>query len=147
VDGLAEVPDSAPREEGAPVREDAIHEIERRGEASGTESSGGLLGATRALLSGSGDQRRIRTGRRGLKVESWWFGKASHERSRVVEGKRLEFAEVVGIRARTAGKEIHAHHSFSNGPKPVAFGKPRLCKVGTGHHDSRLPVAFNGTVL
>jgi hypothetical protein len=122
VDGLAEVSDSAPGEEGTPVREDAIHQIERRGEVGCTEGSGGLLGAAFALWSGSGD-RRVGTWGRGRELERrWWFGETGHERSRVVKRKRLEFAEVVGIGAGAAGEEIHAHDSFANGPKPVAFG-------------------------
>jgi hypothetical protein len=66
---------------------------------------------------------------------------------RLVDGKVMKFAVVVGGGPPFYGKHIHSYSGFLHGPEPILFGKAGFCEEGAAHFDSSVPMAFNGAVL
>ncbi len=66
---------------------------------------------------------------------------------RLVDGKVVEFAVVVGGGPPFYGEHIHSYSGFSHGPEPIFFGKAGFGEEGAAHFDGGVPMAFNGAVL
>ena len=66
---------------------------------------------------------------------------------RLVDGKVMKFAVVVGGGPPFYGEHIHLYSGFSHGPEPIFFGKAGFGEEGAAHFDGGVPMAFNGAVL